>query len=124
MWKTPFCKSGHICICCIGNPPSPGDITITEGCLSIITSWDPFTSDPVCGPVSYDVTISPSDGVTMIRINDTSYNFTGVTPDNNYTVTVTGRNYVGVGEPAKVIVNAPIITNVLPYGKYSVRLYI
>ena len=58
-------------------------------------SWDPATSDLVCGPVSYDVTISPS-GV-MMRITDTSYNFTGLTPDTSYTVTVAGRNNAGVG---------------------------
>ena len=66
--------------------------------MSTIISWDPVTSDPVCGPVSYDVTISPFDGVVMMKINDTSYNFTGLTPDNSYTVTVAGRNDAGVGE--------------------------
>ncbi|XP_065914326.1 uncharacterized protein [Dysidea avara] len=98
-----------------GSLLSPGDITITDGCLSIITSWNPVTSDPVCGPVSYDVTISPSDGVVMMRTTDTTYNFTGLIPYTNYNVTVAGRNYVGVGEPASVIVNAPIIVNSVPH---------
>ena len=104
---------------CIGSPSSPGNITIIEGCLSILTSWDPFTSDPVCG-LSYDVSISPSDGVVMMRITDTSYNFTGLIPYTNYNITVTGRNDVGVGEPSVVIVNAPIIiANLVPHGKYT-----
>ena len=34
----------------------------------------------------------------MMRITDTSYNFTGLTPDNSYTATVAGRNVAGVGE--------------------------
>ena len=34
----------------------------------------------------------------MMRITNTSYNFTGLTPDNSYTVTVAGRNDAGVGE--------------------------
>jgi len=89
---------------------------ISKGCLSIIASWDPVTSDPLCGPVSYDVTISPSDGVMMMRITDTSYNFTRLTPDNSYTVTVAGRNDGGVGESASVTVNAQTIANVVPEG--------
>jgi len=44
------------------------------------------------------VTISPFDGVIMKKITDSSYNFTGLTPDNSYTVTVVGRNRAGVGE--------------------------
>jgi len=80
-------------------------ITTASGCLSTIVSWDPVTSDPVCGPVSYNVTISPSDGVMMMRITDTSYNFTGLTPNNSYTVTVTGRNDAGVGRPFSSIVS-------------------
>ena len=58
----------------------------------------------MCGPVSYDVTISPSDGVEMMRITNTSCNFTGLTPDNSYTVTVAGRNDAGVGESTDMIV--------------------
>ena len=34
----------------------------------------------------------------MMRITDTSYNFTGLISDNSYTVTVAGRNSAGVGE--------------------------
>ena len=68
-------------------------------------SWDAVTSDPVCGPVSYDVTISPSDGVMMMRITDTSYNFTGLIPDNSYTVTVAGRNDASMGEVLSVSIN-------------------
>ena len=67
-------------------------------CLTDFTvSWSPVYSNPGCGPVSYDVTISPSDGVMVMRITDTFYNITGLTPDNNYTVTVAGRNDAGVG---------------------------
>ena len=86
-------------------PPSPvSSVTTTSsGCLSTIVSWDPVTSDPVCGPVSYDVTISPSDGVMMMRITDTSYNFTGLTPDNIYTATVAGINDAGVGVSASMV---------------------
>ena len=56
--------------------------------------------------MSYNVAISPSDGVVMMRVSDTSYNFTGLTPDNNYTVTVAGINNADVGESGDMIVSA------------------
>jgi len=40
-----------------------------------------------------------------MRITDTSYNFTGLSPDNSYTVTVTGRNDAGVGESVSKMVS-------------------
>ena len=83
--------------------PFSGDITINEGCLTFTASWDPVTSDPVCGSVSYDVTISPSDGVVMLRITDTSYNFAGLTTDISYTVTVAGRNNAGVESTSRMV---------------------
>ena len=91
----------------IGTPPSPvGEITVIKGSLNFTASWDPVTNDLVCGgPLSYDVRISPSSGVMMMRITDTSYNFTGLTSDSIYTVTVAGRNNIGVGESASVMVS-------------------
>jgi len=35
----------------------------------------------------------------------TSYNFTGLTPDSDYTVTVAGVNDAGVGKPVRMIVS-------------------
>ena len=88
--------------------------------MSIAASWDPVTSDPVCGPVSYDVTILPSNGVVMRKITNTTYSFIELTPYTIYNITVTGRNDAGVGESAKVIVNAPTIANVVSHGKLHV----
>ena len=92
------------------------NIRTSQVCLaySITTSWDPVTVDSVCGPVSYDVTILPSDGVTMTRVNDTSYNFTGMTLATSYTVTVTGRNYAGTGKPSTLYV--PNMAETVPSG--------
>ncbi|XP_065914929.1 adhesion G protein-coupled receptor L3-like [Dysidea avara] len=80
--------------------PSPVTNVATNIHLNgILISWDHVTSDPVCGSVSYDVTISSSDGVIMtVTTYGTSYSFTGLTPDTSYTVTVAGRNDAGVGE--------------------------
>ena len=86
-------------------------------CLTDITiSWAPVSSDLVCGPVSYNVTISPSDGMMTMRITDTSYNFTGLTSDNNYTVTVAGRNRAGIGESSVHVVSTVSLTEAAPSG--------
>ena len=98
--------------------PSTGNLTFTEVCVSdAAISWDPVTSDPVCGPVSYDVTISPSDGVVMMRLTDTSYNFTRLTPDNSYAVTVAVGNDAGV-VTHNVIVTTPAMQEALPNGNF------
>jgi len=97
-------------------PPVVDDIRSSEICLetSIIVSWDPL---PICGPLSYDVTILPSDGITVMRITDTSYNFTGLTPTNNYTVTVAGRNDAGMGESSLIMFYKPNINEAVPSGE-------
>ena len=89
-------------------------ITVADLCSFYFTiSWDSFSSNPVCGSVLYDVMISPSDGVTMMRVTDTSYNITGVTSVNNYTVTVTGRNDNGMRQ-SMMRINPPNRHSVLP----------
>lgn len=50
----------------------------------------------VCGPVSYILTIS-SDGM-MINTTDFFYNFTGLIPGTNYTVSITPTNGAGSGK--------------------------
>jgi len=70
----------------------------------------------VCGPVSYNVTISPSDGV-MMRITNIFYNFTGLTPGTSYTVTVAGINMAGVGESNIIMFYIPTVNIVVPSGK-------
>ena len=102
---------------CIAGPPSPiGTITVVDEVCSVdfTISWDPVTSNPVCGSLLHDVMISPSDGVMMMRITDTSYNFTGLIPATSYTVTVVGRNDAGVGQS--------MITNVTTHNRNSVLL--
>ena len=85
-----------------------------------IVSWDPSTSDPVCGPITYNVIISPSDGVVVMIINDTSYNFTALTPGTNYTVIVAGNNMAGVGESNMTMFNIITMTEALPSGEFVI----
>lgn len=37
-----------------------------------------------------------------MKITDNSYHFAGLAPDNSYTITVAGRNNIGVGESSSV----------------------
>ena len=92
----------------IGAPLPNGNLTITEaGCLSYNLSWDPFTSDQVCGSLSYDVTIKPSDGVTMMRITNTSYNLAGLSHNTIYSINVVGINDAGMQKINDFILRTP-----------------
>jgi len=107
----------HILHCIHAGPPTPGNITRNEICSAASTiSWDPFTSDPLCGPVLYDVTISPSDGITLMRITDSFYILSDLAPRTNYSVIVAGRNDAGIGESS-------VIAFYIPDGMYSGLLW-
>ena len=69
----------------------------------ILVSWSPVSSDRVCGPVTYNITVMPSHGM-MMMINDTIYNINGLHNNTNYTITVYATNNGGHGEPATVTV--------------------
>ena len=69
-------------------------------------SWSPVSSNGVCGPVSYSVTVMPSHGMVM-RVNDTAYNITGLHYDTDYTITVYASNNVSNAKPATVTVKIP-----------------
>ena len=58
---------------------SSEDITISKEYLSVLVSWDPV--------------VSQASVILMIAIS-TMETFFNLTPDNNYTVTVAGRNTV------------------------------
>ena len=72
----------------------------------------------MCGPISYDVTISPSDGVMIMSINDTSYNFTALTPGTTYTVTVTVINMAGAGNSIMTMFYIISMAEAIPRGEF------
>ena len=90
-----------VCVCFTGPPTTPTIIDTDIGISTITISWTVLGYDPdnVCGPVMYRVTISGPD------INDTDttdtnmYTFTGLTPNTNYTITITPYNSAGDGTP-------------------------
>ena len=61
-------------------------------------SWSVISDLIACGPVSYILTISPSDGMIMLLTTDTSYNFTGLLPGTDYTASIEPSNMAGSGQ--------------------------
>ena len=118
-----------MCMCILGDisfftgpPSSVTSITASDtSCLttSVVVSWTPSSGDPVCGPISYDVIISPSDGVMIMSINDTSYNFTTLPLGTNYTVTVIGINMAGAGEASAVTFYTITAAEAVPSGEFK-----
>ena len=63
---------------CLIGIPAIDNLSVTDSCTSITASWD-ITEGP-CRDLSYNVTLSSSDGVTLgpFTTSDTNYTFTGV----------------------------------------------
>ena len=57
--------------------PSIGNLSVADRCTNVTASWD---ISELCRDLSYNVTLSSSDGFTLgpFTTNDTNYNFTGV----------------------------------------------
>ena len=114
-------------LCTIIGPPAPvTSLDISELCVNgFVVSWDPVSSNPVCGPVSYDVMISSSDEAMMMGINDTSYsvakspyNFTMLTSSANLNISVINSNLAGSREPRMIAVKTPELTQAVPSSEW------
>ena len=105
---------------CTGVPTPITNLYIYDDiCVSTFTiSWDPVTSDLVCGPVSYNVTISPSDGVRIMRITNTIYSVAITSVASNFNVTVVGVNRVGRGEPRVINTETPELSQAVPTSEW------
>ena len=73
----------------------------------------------MCGPISYNVIISPSDGMMIMSINDTSYNFTRLMPGTNYTVTVAAGNMAGFGSSNMTMFYIINMAEAVPRGEFK-----
>ena len=105
-----------------GPPSSVTSITASDtSCLtaSVVVSWTPSSGDPVCGPISYNVTTSPSDGVMIMSITDTSYSFTALTPGTNFIVTVAAFNMAGAGKASTIMFYTITAAEAVPSGEFK-----
>ena len=82
----------------------PGDITdltilsITSATCGIVMQWRRASSNPVCGPVWYTITIT--EGGSLVITNTTtmtSYAVTGLYDNTEYHFSVTASNIAGSG---------------------------
>ena len=69
---------------------------MVERCVSYLyITWNDTTQ---CVPVSYTVMLTNTSSGVVLQSTSTdnnSYNFTGLTSDTSYTITITGRNRAG-----------------------------
>jgi len=76
--------------------PQITSLSVIERCVSYLyITWDDTTQ---CVPVNYTVMLTNTSSGELLLTDTTSanyYNFTGLTSDTLYTVTITGRNRVG-----------------------------
>jgi len=95
--------------------PPISTITVTGiGMTTINLSWTipEYDLDGVCGSVMYRVMISgPNINDMENTTSNNMYMFTGLTPNTNYTITITPYNNAGNGAPNSVEVMT------LPTGK-------
>ncbi|XP_065915845.1 adhesion G protein-coupled receptor L4-like isoform X2 [Dysidea avara] len=85
----------------VAGPPSTPSVNVyisnPNGCLNITFTWNSVNSDPVCGSVLYEVTVSTPNSVVLFT-DETSYFFDIFRYNTRYNITVVGRNDAGVGE--------------------------
>ena len=105
----------------------PGDITdiiippdIITAC-SFVVQWSRPSSDPVCGPVQYTVTILIEGGMLIINDNTMLTNYTVTELNGNivYYVAVTASNNAG---SSGSVTNVRVMTNSI--GKFILYAYI
>ena len=88
----------------------PGDVTginispDTIAACSFVVHWSKASSDPVCDPVWYTVTIS-TGGMVIITDNTTltNYTVTGLNDNTAYHVSVTANNNAGSSSATSVM---------------------
>ena len=108
-----------VCVCILGAPSPINDFNVSEICSTTISgiSWTPSSGDSVCEPVSYELIISPTDQmIMMMRITDTSYDITGLTPATLYSLTVISSNMAGSNESVMTI-STPNMNDIVPSGE-------
>ena len=85
-------------------PPSISDTTNDTCFNKIMLSWNVTSDLMACGPVSYNVTISPDGMMRMVNTTDTYYHFTGLTPGTDYVISIQPSDRAGSGQAYNKII--------------------
>ena len=98
----------------VGPPSNISYINFDDECITSLTvSWSLSTSNPVCNPLTYNVSISPPHGGPFITSN-TNITITGLNDGTAYTISVQPINMAGVGNVAQNQTTLPSVNEVLP----------
>ena len=101
-------------LCYVGAPFAVSNIRDDEKCTtSVIVSWDPSTSNSVCDPLNYTVSLSPDMNQGPFITSDTSISLTGLVI-NNVLVTIQPTNMAGNGNSLSELITLPNIADVVP----------
>ncbi|XP_065910292.1 uncharacterized protein [Dysidea avara] len=75
--------------------PTIDSISVLDGCVFLNVSWT-TASDPICGDVSYNVTLlSDTELIRMVSTSRTSYMFGGLNEQMSYSVTIVVMDMFG-----------------------------
>ena len=86
--------------------------------ISFVAQWSEPSSDPVCGPVQYIVTVSTGGMViTNVTVNRTNYTVRKLCSNTVYEINVTAISNAGSGHP--VTVNVATMNT----GKYNCKIW-
>ena len=100
------------------------EITATGGCGYVNVSWMVTGNIEVCRPVQYNVTLSSLiTNVDSVVTSMTTYRFTGLPDDTQFTVTVTGIYAMGLASDSdstsvKTKENCTYVRTVILYYSY------
>ena len=106
----------------IGPPSEVSNITFGEAVCttSHIVSWNPSTSNSVCNPLNYTVSLPPSVNQGPFIPSDTNISLTGLVineNNNNLIVTIHSASMAGNGNSSQKLITLPNIADVIPGGE-------
>ena len=104
-------------LCNVGPPSAVSNIRFEEVCTTSVTvSWNPSTSNSVCDPLNYTVSLSPNVNQGPFTTSDTSISLAGLAI-NNFLVTILSTNMAGSRSSLAEPITLPNIADAIPGGE-------
>ena len=103
-----------MCVLCTAASPDITDVEVNEICTNDFTvSWTPASNEE---GLFYNVTLTLQSGVMFISdlTMDNSYNFTGLTPNTNYSVSIASVLNSCTGTPNTMLLTTVIVEARVP----------